>query len=153
MVQSPPARAQREPARRVAAWLTACVALVVTLSGCARMEIGSQFRSDGSATHSIMLVFDRDVLSASDLARVNQQLPAIASQAQDNGYTAERLDTASDIGMRITSTTTDGTDPTAELNSLLNSLNNDLEVAPARRSLERLSARAALSAAMPGRWT
>jgi hypothetical protein len=118
------------PRRATSLVALSCGVLLALLSGCARMEIGSQFREDGSATHSIMVDFDRAALDDAALARVQQQLPVVERQARDNGYTTERIDTASDLGLRVTSTTDDATDPSAALNSLFNSLNDNLEAGP-----------------------
>jgi hypothetical protein len=106
------------------------IALALLLSGCARLEIGSEFREDGSATHSIMVVFERGALDDAALTRVQQQIDVAERQARDNGYATERINTTSDLGLRVTSVTKDGADPTAALNSLFNSLNDNLDSGP-----------------------
>ena len=89
-----------------------------------------------------MMVFDRVALDDTALKRIQQHIDVVERQAHDNGYATERIGTTSDLGLRVTSTTENGADPSAALNSLFNSLNDNLDAgpfAPFTGSIERQS--------------
>jgi hypothetical protein len=100
---------------------------LILLSGCANLDIGSEYREDGSATHSVTLAFLRADLEAPAASTVARRLAEVEAQARDDGFEVARIDTANEVGLRIAHVSEDSEDAGAALNSLLNSI-SDVQV-------------------------
>lgn len=96
--------------------------LALLLGGCSTVSFGSIFHTDGTATHSVTIMFLRGGLVDSDARRLERQFNAILERASADGYTAERLNTMTQTGVRVSTTTREVIDTGAALNSLYNSL-------------------------------
>lgn len=117
---------RRQPAR-VAVVLPLVLLLV---GGCARAQFGSNFAEDGTATHSVMIVFDRGSMDAEVTGWVETRLTETEEQARADGFTVERIDTDREVGVRISNATLNGADAGAALNALINSIALDQTPGP-----------------------
>lgn len=96
--------------------------LALLASGCSTVAFASVFHQDGSATHSITVMFERGGLVEQDARRLDRQIESAIRRAEADGYTSERINTMTQTGMRISTTTRETLDTGAVLNGLYNSL-------------------------------
>jgi hypothetical protein len=100
--------------------MAAFVALAA--ASCARVQFGSEFQEDGTAAHSVLVVFDRDDLDPETEQGVETRLTDVEEQAREDGLTVERIDTDHEVGVRISNPAADAADAGASLNALINAI-------------------------------
>jgi hypothetical protein len=103
---------------------------ILTLVGCARLQFRSEFREDGSATHTVLLLFERAELDQAAAPAVEQSLADARAQAVADGFDVEAIDTERELGARVTDVVLDAEDTGAALNSLFNSIGGGPDSAP-----------------------
>jgi hypothetical protein len=111
--------------------LSFVILLAALLTGCARLELASEFREDGTATHTVQLVFERAALDPAARAIVVQRLDTAEQIARDDGLGVTRIDSATELGLRVSNDVLDGEDAGAALNSIFNSLSGQPPTSPA----------------------
>ncbi|HUG14611.1 MAG TPA: hypothetical protein VMM78_06290 [Thermomicrobiales bacterium] len=107
---------------RTFVWIALCASLALLASGCSTVAFGSVFQDDGSATHSITVMFQRGGLVDEDARRLERQFNAALERAKADGYTAERVNTMTQTGIRVSTNTRESLDTGAVHNGLYNSL-------------------------------
>jgi hypothetical protein len=98
------------------------LAIMLLGSGCATAAFGSTFSAQGTATHTLTVIFERGSVPDADIRRLERHVTAAEGRAQADGYTTERIETSTQLGIRISGTTRDIVDTGAALNGLYNSL-------------------------------
>jgi len=119
---------------RTGHWL---VARIVTLliaalfvSACVNVEFGSTFVAEGGASQRMAILFQRDLLNPSELARLATEITNAEQRMTDDGYDVQRVDSATQLGLRAARTSADSSNVATELNSLLNSMLNRSDSSP-----------------------
>lgn len=92
------------------------------MSACNTVDFDSTFNADGSATHTLVVVFKRGLVPDAEMRRLERQIDAAEQRAQQDGYTTERIDSETEIGIRVSGTTQNAFDTGAALNGIYNSL-------------------------------
>ncbi len=107
---------------RISRWTRVLSLLIVTLlfSACINVEIGSEYRLDGSATHSIQIAIPQQPEEGVTTAEVAEFLDDLEEQATDAGFAFSRTESQSITTVRVTGTTSDGQDAGASINGLIN---------------------------------
>ncbi|CAN5828143.1 hypothetical protein BH20CHL1_BH20CHL1_01150 [soil metagenome] len=94
--------------------------VAVLFSACVDVEIGSEYRLDGSATHSIQIVISQDPDERVTPGQIAGFLSDLEQQALDAGLEFTRNEGRGATTVRITGTTSDGQDAGASINGLIN---------------------------------
>jgi hypothetical protein len=102
----------------------------VLLAGCTTVTATSTFEVNGDATHSLALVIPRDAVPPVDMPRLQQALDDAQQRAVEDGLTFQRVDTPTQLGINMSSSTKDAVDTAAALNSLVNSLLGSPDTGP-----------------------
>lgn len=105
--------------RTLASILVIAVASLL-LSACVDVEIGSEYRLDGSATHSIQIVMPLPVDEGVDPDAVTRFLEDLEQQASEAGFEFARIEQQDSITARVTATTSASEDAGASINGLIN---------------------------------
>ncbi len=108
----------------------AVVVLALALSACVNAEFGSTFVVDGSASHRLAIVFQRDLLEPTEIARLTTEIAETEQRMTDDGYEVQRIDSATQIGLRAARTSADASNVATELNGLANSMLNRADSSP-----------------------
>lgn len=114
----------------MAVWLVAIVVGLAILAGCADVEFGSTFQEDGTASHAVMVTFQRAELDDDQAAILDVRLAEIGEQAVQDGLVVEEIDTADEVGLRLSIPAADPEDAGASLNALINALTLDYTGGP-----------------------
>jgi hypothetical protein len=96
---------------------------------------------DGTATHTLTILFQRAGIGDVDARRLERQIEAAEERALANGYTARRIETSTTTGLRVSGTTRDVLDTGSALNGIYNSVVRDATgpIAPFSGSFDRES--------------
>jgi hypothetical protein len=97
-------------------------ALSLVVSGCSTVAFSSVFHEDETATHSVTVMFQLGGLVDNDARRLDRQIEAAIARAEASGYTADRINTMTQTGLRISTTTREVLDTGAVLNGMYNAL-------------------------------
>lgn len=106
-------------ASRLARILTIVVATLL-LSACVDVEIGSEYRLDGTATHSIQIAISQQPAEGARPEQVEDFLENLEQQAAGAGFDFVRTEQQDTTTVRITGTTGDSLDAGASINGLIN---------------------------------
>lgn len=104
-------------------WISVPLLLIVallTLSACVDVELGSEYRSDGSASHTIQIRIEFVPADREDVEDMNAVLADLEERTINSGLEFERSDESGVVSIRISGTTSEGQEAGAALNSLLN---------------------------------
>lgn len=112
----------RRAASRIVARVAHAVIFAFALAACVDVEIGSTFVVDGTASSRMTIVFQRDLLEPTELAVLTTEIDEAVGRMSDNGYEAQRIDSATQLGVRAARTSADAANVATELNSLVNSM-------------------------------
>lgn len=118
------------PGARVLARVAAAVSLALALSACVNVDFGSTFAVDGTASHRLAVVFQRDLLEPTEVARLTTEIAQAEQRMTDDGYDVQRIDSATQFGLRAARSSGDASNVATELNSLVNSLLNRADSGP-----------------------
>lgn len=113
---------------------------IVLFTACVNVEFGSEYREDGSATHSIQIIMSRDDDPEIQSQVVDSVISNLEEQTTEAGLQFERLDTPDETTVRITGNTSEGEEAGAAINSLINAtgLNSSPGItAPFKGSFQR----------------
>jgi hypothetical protein len=133
------ARPASDPGRRLLHVATIAL-LTLLMGGCARVSFSSHFREDGSASHVIQIVFERERIPPADLSTVERELEAAEARAREDGFTPTPIQNATQIGLHVAGETRDAVDAGAALNNLFNSIaveGDDGPIAPFAGTFEK----------------
>jgi hypothetical protein len=101
---------------------TLCLLLGAVLSGCATVTATSTFEINGDATHSLALVIPIDSITEADMPRFRRALDDAEERASEDGLDVQHVETPTQLGVHISSSTREASNAPAALNSLVNSL-------------------------------
>jgi hypothetical protein len=93
----------------------------IALTACLEIDVESNFESDGSATHSIETTVDRTLLDQpmiTDEIGGPLDMSAIEQQGEALGFDVETIDTATRIGVRLSTNVDDNADLSDVLDQL-----------------------------------
>lgn len=130
MTASCTTRAKRSSAPRASVRVVTAILLAVALSACVNVDFGSTFVVDGAASHRLAITFQRDLLEPTEIARLTTEIDQTEKRMTDDGYEVQRIDSATQIGLRAARTSSDATNVATELNSLANSMLNRADSSP-----------------------
>lgn len=113
---------------RVLAAIITIILSGLILGACLQIEVESDFRTDGSARHSIETSIDRTLLDdpmISDEIGGPLDFSAAQQQGEAAGYDVEVIDTASRVGVRLSTEVDDNSDLGDVLGDLFAAAGND----------------------------
>lgn len=121
MVRSRPFHSgQSGPVRTLGVRICLLLLGSLLLSGCITVEFGSTFEENGSATHTLEIVFPRENLEQDEFARALANLNRLIAEAEAAGLAVERVERDNETLVRVTNTVEDSAETGAALNSLIN---------------------------------
>lgn len=123
-------RANRRPASGAVARIAMSIVLTLALSACVNVDFGSTFSVDGTASHRLAIVFQRDLLEPTEIARLTTEIAEAERRMTDDGYEIQRIDSATQIGLRAARTSADQANVATELNGLVNSMLSRADSSP-----------------------
>lgn len=106
------------------------VLLAFLLAACVNVDLGSTFVVDGAASHRLAIVFQRDLLSPTEIARLTTEVAQTETRMAGDGYDVQRIDSATQFGLRAARTSADASNVATDLNSLINSMLNRSDSSP-----------------------
>ncbi len=101
------------PPRRPIVAILATLTFALILSACMQIEVESDFQADGSARHSIETTIDRTFLddpAISDEIGGPLDFSEAERQGEEAGFDVEVIDTASRVGVRLSTDVEDNSD-------------------------------------------
>lgn len=104
--------------------------VALAVSACVNIEFGSTFVAEGGASQRMAIVFQRELLDPTELARLTTEMNNAERRMTDDGYEVQRVDSATQLGLRAARTSADSSNVATELNSLLNSMLNRSDSSP-----------------------
>lgn len=107
---------------RLAARLLVAAFAALAVSACINVDLGSTFVVDGTASSRMAVVFQRDLLDPAELALISSEIDTAEQRMTDAGYEVQRIDSATQIGLRAARTFSDAANVATELNSLINAM-------------------------------
>jgi hypothetical protein len=119
-----------EQTRRLLGLTLLATLIGVLLAGCTTVTATSTFEVNGDATHSLALVVPRDAVPQDDMSNLQHALDEAAERAAEDGLTVQRVDTSTQLGIHISSSTKEAVDTAAALNSLVNSMLGSPDTGP-----------------------
>lgn len=106
--------------RRRGASLLLLLLLSLLISACVDVELASEYRIDGSASHSIQIQVDFVPSDREDVEDMEAILGDLRERSENSGLDFERTDETGRVTVRITGTTSEGQEAGAALNSMIN---------------------------------
>jgi len=122
--------ASRWPTRHGLPRGAAVILLALVLSACVNVDFGSTFVVDGSAGHRLVITFQRDLLEPAEVTRLTNEIARVDERMTSDGYEVQRIDSATQLGLRAARSSSDAGNAAAELNSLINSMLNRSDSSP-----------------------
>jgi hypothetical protein len=89
-------------------------------SACVDVEVSSEYRLDGSASHAVQIQIDHVPADRTEKEDMDDILHNLEQRATDAGLEFERIDEAGGVIVRISGTTAVGVEAGAGINSLIN---------------------------------
>ncbi|MCO5175862.1 MAG: hypothetical protein M9890_02665 [Thermomicrobiales bacterium] len=121
---------QTRTGHRLVARIVTLLIVALAVSACVNVEFGSTFVADGGASQRMAIVFQRDLLDPTELARLTSAINDAEQRMADDGYEVQRVDSATQLGLRAARTSAVSSNVATELNSLLNSMLNRSDSSP-----------------------
>lgn len=106
--------------RRRATSVLLVILCAVTFSACVDVEVASEYREDGSASHALQIKIDLVPTDAEQREDIDDILSDLEQRSTDSGLEFERSEEAGVITVQISGTTSEGEEAGAAINGLLN---------------------------------
>lgn len=93
---------------------------MLVTTACVDVELSSEYRIDGSASHAIQIQLEFVPADREDIEDMEAVLSDLQERTMNSGLEFERTEEAGQVTVRISGTTSEGQEAGAALNSLLN---------------------------------
>lgn len=106
--------------RRQATSVLLVILCAVTFNACVDVEVISEYREDGSASHAVLMEIDLVPADAEQREDIDDILADLEQRSTDAGLEFERSEKGGVISVQISGTTSEGEEAGAAINGLLN---------------------------------